>query len=68
MGGLDRFSLDGRCAIVAGGSGGIGVQACAALASAGTRVVVVGRSVDRMELARRAVEARGATRCCSPAT
>src|SRR4051794_27167481 len=54
---FDRFSLDGRSALVAGGSGGIGVQACAALAGAGARVAIVGRSRERMEDARRAVEA-----------
>lgn len=56
---LGRFRLDGRVAIVAGGSGGIGVRACAALAGAGARVAVIGRSADRLDEARSAVEAAG---------
>ena len=43
---LARFRLDGRVALVAGGSGGIGVRICAALAGVGARVAVVGRSAD----------------------
>ena len=40
---LDRFRLDGRVAVVAGGSGGIGVRLCEAFADVGARVVVIGR-------------------------
>lgn len=56
---LGRFRLDGRVAIVAGGSGGIGVRACAALAGAGASVAVIGRSADRLDEARDAVERAG---------
>jgi NAD(P)-dependent dehydrogenase (short-subunit alcohol dehydrogenase family) len=56
---LQRFRLDGRVAIVAGGSGGIGVRTCAALAGVGARVAVVGRDPGRLEEARAAVEASG---------
>src|SRR5437870_2350855 len=56
---LERFRLDGRVAIVAGGSGGIGVRTCAALAGVGARVAVVGRDAARLEEARRAVEQAG---------
>ncbi len=56
---LKRFRLDGRVAIVAGGSGGIGVRACAALAGVGARVAIVGRDPGRLEEARRAVEGAG---------
>ena len=56
---LARFRLDGRVALVAGGSGGIGARACAALASVGARVAVVGRAPDRLARARDAVEAAG---------
>jgi gluconate 5-dehydrogenase len=56
---LGRFRLDGRVAIVAGGSGGIGVRTCAALAGVGARVAVIGRSAERLEEARAAVEAAG---------
>jgi NAD(P)-dependent dehydrogenase (short-subunit alcohol dehydrogenase family) len=44
---LDRFRLDGRVAVVSGGSGGIGSRLCAALAGVGARLVVVGRDRDR---------------------
>ena len=56
---LARFRLAGRVAIVAGGSGGIGVRACAALAGVGARVAVVGRDAARLEEARAAVESAG---------
>jgi gluconate 5-dehydrogenase len=56
---LDRFRLDGRVALVAGGSGGIGVRICAALAGVGADVAVVARSADRAEEVRAAAEAAG---------
>jgi gluconate 5-dehydrogenase len=56
---LSRFRIDGRVALVAGGSGGIGVRLCAALAGVGARVAVVGRSEERLAAARRAVEEAG---------
>jgi NAD(P)-dependent dehydrogenase (short-subunit alcohol dehydrogenase family) len=56
---LKRFRLDGRVALVAGGSGGIGVRTAAALAGVGARVAVVGRSAERLQDAVRAVEAAG---------
>lgn len=58
---LERFRLDGRVALVAGGSGGIGIRACAALAGVGADVAIVGRSAERLEQARAAVEATGRT-------
>jgi len=58
-GDLGRFSLDGRVAIVGGGSGGIGMRACTALASAGAMISVIGRSVQRLGVARDAVEQMG---------
>lgn len=56
---LRRFRLDGRVALVAGGSGGIGVRLCGALAGVGARVAIVGRSHAGLEEARRAVEEAG---------
>jgi gluconate 5-dehydrogenase len=56
---LSRFRLDGRVALVAGGSGGIGVRLCGAFAGVGARVAIVGRSAERLEEARRAVEEAG---------
>jgi NAD(P)-dependent dehydrogenase (short-subunit alcohol dehydrogenase family) len=57
---LERFRLDGRVAIVAGGSGGIGLRACVALAGVGADVVVIGRDRDRLAAAEREGEAAGA--------
>jgi gluconate 5-dehydrogenase len=56
---LARFRLDGRVAIVAGGSGGIGTRLCEAFARVGARVAIVGRSAERAEPARAAVTAAG---------
>lgn len=56
---LNRFKLDGKVAVVAGGSGGIGAAACAALAAVGADVVIVGRSPERLEATRQAVETSG---------
>jgi NAD(P)-dependent dehydrogenase (short-subunit alcohol dehydrogenase family) len=44
---LARFRLDGRVAVVSGGSGGIGSRVCAALTGVGARIAVVGRDRDR---------------------
>jgi NAD(P)-dependent dehydrogenase (short-subunit alcohol dehydrogenase family) len=56
---LQRFRLDGRVAIVAGGSGGIGLRACEALAAVGAKVTIIGQSEERLADAQRAVEAAG---------
>jgi gluconate 5-dehydrogenase len=56
---LDRFLLTDRVAVVAGGSGGIGVRVCGALAGVGANVVIVGRSQERLEAARQVVEGAG---------
>jgi NAD(P)-dependent dehydrogenase (short-subunit alcohol dehydrogenase family) len=56
---LSRFRLDGRVALVAGGSGGIGVRLCEALAAVGANVAVVGRSEERLQAARDAIEQTG---------
>lgn len=54
---LDSFRLDGRVALVTGGTQGIGQAAAAALAEAGADVVIVGRSEP--EQTRQAIEALG---------
>jgi gluconate 5-dehydrogenase len=56
---LQRFRLDDRVAIVAGGSGGVGVRTCGALAAVGAKVAIIGRSKERLEEARQAVEQAG---------
>lgn len=56
---LRRFDLSDRVAIVAGGSGGVGVRSCGALAGVGASVAIVGRSAERLEQARHEVEAAG---------
>jgi NAD(P)-dependent dehydrogenase (short-subunit alcohol dehydrogenase family) len=56
---LERFRLDGRVAMVAGGSGGIGVRLCGAFAAVGARVAIVGRREEGLRKARDAVEQAG---------
>ena len=63
---LNRFRLDGRVALVAGGSGGIGVRVCAALAGVGASVAIVGRSEAGLAAAREAVEQAGSTALVLP--
>lgn len=48
----DLFSLDGRVALVTGASGGIGSEIAYALAMAGARIALSGRSKERLEGAR----------------
>lgn len=54
---LEAFRLDGRTALVTGGSRGLGLEMSRALGQAGARVVVVGR--DAEQLARSAEQLRG---------
>jgi NAD(P)-dependent dehydrogenase (short-subunit alcohol dehydrogenase family) len=56
---LQRFTLRDRVAVVAGGSGGVGVRTCGALAAVGATVAVIGRSEERLAEARKAVEDAG---------
>jgi gluconate 5-dehydrogenase len=56
---LERFRLDGLVAMVAGGSGGIGIRLCAAFAGVGAKVAIVGRREAGLQEARAAVERAG---------
>ncbi|HYX61100.1 MAG TPA: SDR family oxidoreductase, partial [Streptosporangiaceae bacterium] len=56
----ELFSLDGRVAVVTGGSSGIGAGMAAALAQAGARVVLVARDAGRLEEAAARLRACGA--------
>src|SRR4051794_41584312 len=56
---LQRFTLGDRVAVVAGGSGGVGVRTCGALAGVGAKVAIIGRSEERLAEARKAVENAG---------
>jgi NAD(P)-dependent dehydrogenase (short-subunit alcohol dehydrogenase family) len=53
------FRLDGRCALVAGASSGIGLGGAVALAEAGAHVVCVARKKDQLEEAVTAIKAKG---------
>jgi NAD(P)-dependent dehydrogenase (short-subunit alcohol dehydrogenase family) len=55
------FRLDGRRALVAGASSGLGLGAAAALAEAGAELVMVGRRQAELEAAAEAVRAVGCT-------
>ncbi len=59
--GLARFSLDGRAALVTGGSRGIGRAIALALAAAGARVAVCSRHVDACEAVAAEIRAAGGT-------
>jgi NAD(P)-dependent dehydrogenase (short-subunit alcohol dehydrogenase family) len=56
---LDRFSLEGRVAIVTGASSGLGVTFAQGLAEAGADIVLGARRADRLEGTRKLVEDAG---------
>lgn len=56
---LDRFRLEGRVAVVSGGTGGIGRRLSLALAGVGARVAVLGRTAGQATDLARSIEALG---------
>lgn len=59
---VERFSLNGRTALVTGASRGIGAEICRVLADAGADIIAVARATD--ELAAVAEEVRASGRQC----
>ena len=57
----DLFNLQGRLALVTGGSRGIGFAIATALAGAGARVILNGRSTEALEAAAKTLRAQGAS-------
>ncbi|NYG57183.1 NAD(P)-dependent dehydrogenase (short-subunit alcohol dehydrogenase family) [Nocardioides daedukensis] len=62
------FGLQGRVAIVTGGSSGLGVQFAHTLAAAGADVVLAARRVDKLREVATAVETSTGRRCLTVAT
>jgi NAD(P)-dependent dehydrogenase (short-subunit alcohol dehydrogenase family) len=56
---LDRFSLEGKVAVVSGGSSGLGVAFASGLASAGADIAICARRADRLRDTQRAVQESG---------
>jgi len=56
---LERFTLDGKVAIVTGASAGLGVEIAKALSEAGADVALGARRAERLEATQAAVEATG---------
>jgi NAD(P)-dependent dehydrogenase (short-subunit alcohol dehydrogenase family) len=58
---MDRFNLDGRVAVITGGTRGLGAGFAEALTDAGASVMLVGRDTERGHSVREDLTGRGAT-------
>lgn len=56
---LEIFSLKGKCALVTGSSQGIGLALAEGLARAGARVILNGRNIEKLKVAKAALDAKG---------
>lgn len=56
---LDIFSLAGKRALVTGSSQGIGLALAEGLARAGARIILNGRHLEKLQSAKRSLEAKG---------
>jgi NAD(P)-dependent dehydrogenase (short-subunit alcohol dehydrogenase family) len=59
--GTQDFSLDGLCALVIGGSSGIGLAIAEAFRAAGARVGIAGRNRDKIDAALKRLQGDGAS-------
>jgi NAD(P)-dependent dehydrogenase (short-subunit alcohol dehydrogenase family) len=58
---LDRFRLDGKLALITGGSRGLGREMALALAEAGSDVILIGRDAASLDATADAIRDRGRT-------
>src|SRR5689334_6467922 len=56
---LDRFRLDGKLALITGGSRGLGREMALALAEAGSDLILIGRDAASLDAAANLVRDRG---------
>jgi NAD(P)-dependent dehydrogenase (short-subunit alcohol dehydrogenase family) len=64
MGVKDLFQLDGRVALITGGSRGLGLQMAEALGEMGCRLALTARKADELETARLHLQAQGLEVLC----